>query len=305
MCVYLFGKFSVECENRVWQLAEAAKERELFCYLLIHRNRPHPRESLANLLWSETTTEKSKKYLRQALWHLHGAFEKLDIKFNNQVIQVEHDWVQLNSNENLRLDVSQFEETYKSIRDVSGAEVSESSAAAMQKATDLYRGELLEGWYQDWCLFERERFHNMYLTMLDKLLSYCRARHLFDTGINYGLTLLRYDRANEKAHRQLMRLQYMAGNRTEALRQYERCVTALKEELDIRPERRTENLYKQICTDQPLTSVKKIESEDTTLFTNTLSRLKQLKNFLLDVQQRLDRDIETIESKCKNINQKH
>jgi DNA-binding SARP family transcriptional activator len=261
MCVYLFGKFSVECKSKVWEPTEVAKERELFCYLLIHRDRPHPRESLANLLWGETTTEKSKKYLRQALWHLHGVFEKLEITFGKQVFQVEHDWVQLNSNENLLVDVSQFEKTFESVKDTYGAQMSETCAGALQKATDLYRGELLEGCYQDWCLFERERFQNMYLTMLDKLLSYCRARSLFDMGIQYGLMLLRYDRANEKAHRQLMRLQYMAGNRTEALRQYGRCSKALKEELSIYPDRRTENLYKQICSDQPLPSVEKTGSE--------------------------------------------
>jgi DNA-binding SARP family transcriptional activator len=298
MCVYLFGKFSVVYERSAWQLAESAKERELFCYLLIHRNRPHPRESLANLLWGETTTEKSKKYLRQAIWHLLSAFEKQDMKCGNQIFQVEHDWIQLNSNEHLSIDISRFEEIYQSVKDVRGKEISDSSVADMQKAVCLYRGELLEGWYQDWCLFERERFHNMYLIMLDKLLSHCRARQLFDTGINYALTLLRYDRANEKAHRQLMRLHYMAGKRTEALRQYERCVKALKEELDILPDRRTENLYKQICAGQPLSSLERVESEDTTFVTNTLSHLKQLKNFLLNVQQRLDREIETIESKC-------
>lgn len=303
MCVYLFGKFSVECNSEVWQLADAAKERELFCYLLIYRNRPHPRESLANLLWSETTTEKSKKYLRQAIWHLHGAFEKFEIKSDQKVFQVEHDWVQLNSNENFRIDVSQFEEIYESVCDVSGAKLNESSADALQKATDLYRGELLEGWYQDWCLFERERFQNMYLTMLDKLLSYCRVRSLFDTGIKYGLTLLRYDRANEKAHRQLMRLRYMAGNRTEALRQYEHCVTALKEELGVRPDRRTENLYKQICADEPLTSVEKNNLDERLSATDTLSHLKQLQNFLRDVEQKIERDIKKIERGY--FNQKH
>lgn len=296
MCVYLFGKFSVECESKVWQLAEAAKERELFCYLLIHRNRPHARESLANLLWSETTTEKSKKYLRQALWHLHGAFEKLDIKFGKQLFQVEHDWVQLNSSDSLHLDVSQFEDAFESVKNTRGAQMSEICAGVLQKATDLYRGELLEGWYHDWCLFERERFQNMYLTMLDKLLSYCRARSLFDTGIQYGLMLLRYDRANEKAHRQLMRLQYMAGNRTEALRQYERCAAALQEELGIHPDRRTENLYKQICSDQPLVSVEKTDSENMTDSTDTLSHLLRLQSYLRDVEARIEKDIRTLKN---------
>ena len=37
----------------------------------------------------------------------------------------------------------------------------------------VYRGDLLEGCYQDWCLFERERLQNAYLAMLDKLMVRC------------------------------------------------------------------------------------------------------------------------------------
>jgi hypothetical protein len=41
---------------------------ELFCYLLLHRNKPHPRELLATVFWPECTTVQSRKCLRQALW---------------------------------------------------------------------------------------------------------------------------------------------------------------------------------------------------------------------------------------------
>jgi DNA-binding SARP family transcriptional activator len=47
-----------------------------------------------------------------------------------------------------------------------------------------------------------------------------------------------------------MRLYYRAGDRTAALRQFERCITALCEELDVRPGKRTLVLYDQIRKDQ-------------------------------------------------------
>ena len=47
-----------------------------------------------------------------------------------------------------------------------------------------------------------------------------------------------------------MRLHYMTGNRTAALRQYRACVEALDEELGVGPAQSTQRLYQQICSDQ-------------------------------------------------------
>jgi hypothetical protein len=90
----------------------------------------------------------------------------------------------------------------------------------------------------------------MYLTMLDKLMGYSEAHHEYEAGILYGARVLLFDRAREHTHRQLMRLQYLAGNRTGALRQYERCLIALEQELGVKPARSTTILYDQIRADQ-------------------------------------------------------
>jgi two-component SAPR family response regulator len=37
-------------------------------------------------------------------------------------------------------------------------------------AVRLYRGELLEAWYYDWCQEPREAFRSAYLTMLGCLI---------------------------------------------------------------------------------------------------------------------------------------
>lgn len=99
----------------------------------------------------------------------------------------------------------------------------------IQNAVQLYQGPLLEGWYQDWCLYERERLQSMYLAMLDELMGYCEVRHDYETGLLYGMGIMSYDWARERTHRRLMRLHYLNGDRAAALRQYEQCAVALKE----------------------------------------------------------------------------
>jgi DNA-binding SARP family transcriptional activator len=305
--IRLFGKFCVSRNERVLQGLDACKEQELFSYLLLNRDRPHSRETLAGLLWGERTTEKSKKYLRQTLWHLQTVLESEQGAAGGGMLMVEHDWIQFNSKAELWLDTAAFEEAFMLVQDSPGRDLNAESVERLQEAVQLYRGDLLEGCYQDWCFYERERLQNMYLSILDKLMSYCEAQRKFELGLIYGSLILRYDRARERTHRQLMNLQYLSGDRTAALRQYERCVAALQEELGVKPDTHTSALYQRIRTGHvELSTVESgvlhasplPQTEDqnhAVSLSEVLGRLKQIQTILAEIQHRVQKEIKTIE----------
>lgn len=91
--IYLFGKFCVRRNERILEGLEARKVQELFCYLLLHRDHSLPRETLASILWSDTTTALSKKSLRQTLWQLQSALAPHDETSNERILLVEPDWI--------------------------------------------------------------------------------------------------------------------------------------------------------------------------------------------------------------------
>ena len=292
----LFGKFSASLDAETVQGLDAGKDQELLSYLLIHRDRPHSREALASLLWGNTSTEKSKKYLRQALWHLHAALNKEEA---SEVLLVDHDWLSLNPQTDLWTDVSDFERAYSDAEGIPGKHLDSKQALALKYAAALYNDDLLPGWYQDWILFERERLQNMYLLILDKLIGYLQYHQQYEVAQGYGATILKYDPARERTHRQLMYLYQLGGDRTAALRQYDRCVSALKQELGVKPERRTVELYERIKADQVTGAG---ESPDNSLSIprdsvspEIVSRLKQLQTILSGVQRRIQRDIKAVE----------
>jgi len=205
---------------------------------------------LADLLWGNNSTTQSTGYLRKALWQLQSALDSQTEPINGRLLLVDPGWVQLNPEADLWLDVAVFEQAFSLVQGVPGKELDHQRVQTLRSAVDLYRGDLLEGWYQDWCLYERERLQQMYLIMLDKLMAFCEAHGDCEAGLVYGFLVLRHDRARERAHRRLMRLHYLTGDRTAALRQYERCVAALDEEFGVRPVKRTVTLCEQIRADQ-------------------------------------------------------
>jgi DNA-binding SARP family transcriptional activator len=288
--IHLFGKFSVRQDDRPATGFDAHKEQELLSYLLLHRNRPHSREALAGLIWGDVSTEKSKKYLRQALWHIQAALDSGPQSRGVAVLAVEHDWVQLNARAELWLDVEIFERTFMLVHDLRGADLDAGRLSALQAAVQIYRGDLLEGWYQDWCLYERERLQNIYLVMLDKLMCFCEAEGKFELGLHYGSLVLRYDRAHERTHRQLMNFQYLSGDRTGALRQFERCSAALREELGVKPDKLTSALYHKIRADQGDTSPPAPAPAAPSL-ADVLGHLQQIQAILAELQKRSQKEI--------------
>jgi DNA-binding SARP family transcriptional activator len=293
----LFGKFRVHRDSQSWERFDSGKEQELLSYLLVYHDRFHPREALASMLWGNTSTERSKKYLRQALWRLKAAFDVSPPKCPSLLL-VEHDWVQMNLSHDVWLDIAVFEQASAATDGISGKHLTRTGVETLKEAVDLYSGDLLSGCYQDWCLFERERFQNTYLLMLDKLMSYAIEHGEYETGQGYGSKILQIDRASERTYRRLMQLQYMAGDRTGALRQYRRCESALDQELGVKPERRTQNLYEQIRADklgQPMPH--DFENAFTTAPSppEVLGRLKRLQIVLAAVQKRIQRDISAVE----------
>jgi DNA-binding SARP family transcriptional activator len=240
--IRLFKKFSL-CQSKAdLDLSQSQKALELLGYLLLFRDQPHHRENLSEKLWGNLKIENRKAYLRKALWQLH-AF--LETTFgSNAVLQVivDSEWLQMNLADSW-LDVVEFEAAYSRVVSMRGSNLSPEDYTQLRTVVyDVYRGDLLEGWYQEWCIFERERYKEMLYQIINKLMAFCESNDDFKDGIEHGIALLRREPAHERTHRRLMRLYYLSGDRYAALRQFQECSRVLKKGFGVEPGIRTQQL---------------------------------------------------------------
>jgi DNA-binding SARP family transcriptional activator len=296
--VCLFGRFEVQLENQGQTGVWTRRAQELLCYLVLHRTRQHPREALIDTLWSDNPPAQSRKQLRQALWEMQTALPA--VRSNNEFLCLaEADWISVNPNCGVWFDVADFEQACGCAHHTPGELLDAECANSLQYAVDLYRGDLLEGWYQDWCLYERERLQNLYLDMLDKLMAYCEYHQYYEVGMGYGAKILKYDRARERTHWRLMRLYYLANDRAGALRQFQRCVIALEQELGVKPSQRTLALLEQIRTDRALdlNSLEETTKQPIsfTALPRLVERLKLLRVTVSDLQHQIDLELRALE----------
>jgi DNA-binding SARP family transcriptional activator len=297
---YLFGRFQIQCGGQPPVAVESHNLQDLLAFLLLHRGRAHPRESVANLLWSDRTTAQSKKHLRHVLWQVRETLDPYVERTEGSLLRVEADWVGLDPEARFWSDVAAFQEIHDRIRDTPGPELDAGQVKALQAAVCIYRGDLLQGCYHEWCLFERERLQNAYLAMLDKLMAYHETHGELEACLEVGARILRVDRASERTHRRLMRVYTAAGDRTAALRQYQRCVDALRQELDVGPGRRTQALHRQIRADDlelesPAPAEMAAAPEPITSLPQALHRLRQFQAALLDLQRQVQQDVQSLE----------
>jgi DNA-binding SARP family transcriptional activator len=299
--IRLFGKVAIQRDAKPLP-GLSAKALELLCYLVLFRDRSHTRETLAGLLWPDVGDGLSKKYLRQTFWQLRVALRggpDDSEPDGDPLLLLNPGWVRVNPAAPLWLDVAVLEQAHAACRDVVAENLTDAQARTLEEAAALYRGDLIESWYQDWCIYERDRLQLTYLAILSKLASWCEARRRYAEGVAHAQRILAYDPAREATHRQLMRLHFGAGDRTAALRQFDRCVAAVAKEFDLRPSRETVSLYHQLRADRlgepPPPDAHQLDGgPDGDLLADLRNRLDHIQASLVTFQDQVQRELGAI-----------
>ncbi|MBX3086466.1 MAG: tetratricopeptide repeat protein [Anaerolineae bacterium] len=259
--LYLLGGLHITLDDLPVRGFVSTKSQALLCYLALAGRRPQSRSMLAALFWGDMPDEDAATNLRQAVANLKRLLEpylvitRQTLAFNREAAY----WI----------DVEQFEQQH----DVS-----------------LYRGEFMAGLevadassFDEWLTVERERQHDLAVTMLDK-----QAKEVLDAGEDAAaLTLLNrllaLDPLREETYRQLMLLAARGGNRNAAITQFEACKQRLAEELGVEPETETVRLYERIKTAHRIAAL----PFETTPFVGRERELAELSRRLNDAQCRM------------------
>lgn len=241
----LFGPGEVTYKRTPLDGFPNRKAYALLAYLLLNRTYPIQREQLAAVFWADYPTQTSRKYLRHALWHLRQLLTEAGARPDDYLLAGDESIAFVQS-DRYWLDVEVFTDTVIQYDTVPARALTPEQAHDLEAAVSLYTGELLEGIYEDWCLYDRERLKLRYVNALKKLVTYHEDAGSYDQGLIYGARMLAYDKTLERVHQQMMRLHWFAGDRNAALAQYKRCAQILREELDVVPMETTTQLYTQM-----------------------------------------------------------
>lgn len=188
---------------------------------------PTSRSKLAGLLWPESSEATARNNLAQALRRLKQA-AGAELVRGADVLELQ----------GLEVDVAALEVAH---------------FAGRHAEVLGYTGRLLEGAdyddcpdFDDWLLIKRERLDDMRRDSLVVLADELEQAGQYREALSYAERLLESDALSETAHRRLMRLWYLLGDRSAAIAAFERCRAVLQREMGVAPLPETQELLRQI-----------------------------------------------------------
>ena len=226
----LLGEMRITCEGGLLPLPPY-RARSLLAALLLA---PHAqrRDQLIGLLFPNLPESTGRRRLSDLLWLLRRWMPNLPLESTTQeiLLPASSRW----------LDVEAFELGCASV-----------DASRWLDALNLYRGDLLEGVYDDWLLERKEALYLEYVRLLHRTCDALLARRQFEQVLPLAERLLQAEPCDEKALHMLMQVYQSTGRRGAALAAYEQFVALVADEFDAEPGPATRALADAIRVARP------------------------------------------------------
>ena len=245
--ISLFGHVCITDDHGAVMPNVTRTTQALLAYLLLIPHRSQPRDVLADVFWGDRSQERARSCLKTALWRLRCVLEPAGTPLGTYLITTPNGDIGFNWQSSHWLDVTAFEKATQHIPTQTTDGMQLEDVRDLEAAVNLYTGELLEGFYDDWALRERERLRHVYLNTLAYLMRFYRRQGAYEKALENGRKILDLDPLREEIHREMMQLYVETGQRALAIQQYAVCRDLLNQELGILPMEETQALYAQVA----------------------------------------------------------
>jgi DNA-binding SARP family transcriptional activator/predicted ATPase len=213
-----------------------ARQQELLTYMILNRRRRLSRQQIAGLFWPESNDSQALTNLRRELHNLRRSLPHAD-----RFLLIEPGDLGWRDESSFTCDVYDFE-----------AATEQGGLENLERAAQLYQGDLLPACYQDWIAPQRERLSEKVVDGLKRLTAAREDQCGYADAIRYARRLITLDPLDEEAYRTLMRLHALQGDRAAALQAYLTCATVLRRELGVDPTPTTRAAYERLLASEEL-----------------------------------------------------
>ena len=233
-----------EVSNREWQREKA---RSLLQLLIVNRKRHLHKDQILDALWPGLDTDAASSHFKVVFNAMLGVIEPgRPPRLNSFLVSREGPLYGLNPLSGTWVDADEFESLVTKAGKLAPFDP-QGACDLYRSAISLYRGDFLqECLYDDWAIVERERLLAVYLRAAQSFAELLYGGHEIEECIDVCESILTRDMCWEEAYRLLMLCYLERGNRSMALRAYERCEAALQSEMGVSPSRDTAAVLERV-----------------------------------------------------------
>ena len=221
------------------------RARDILCFIASRRHRRASKDVIIDTFWGEADFEVVEKNFHPTISHIRKALNSNQPLKQNFLLYRDGDY-QLSPNFSYWIDTEEFERFVAEGETARRARAFDQCIAAYEKAIALYRGEFMQGSYEDWVEEQRSYYREQYLRMLEALAAVAQKVEDWPRALDLAQQILRDDPFREDIHCMMMRAQAATGNRAAIKEHYETLRRLLHKELNVEPAAETQKVYKEL-----------------------------------------------------------
>ena len=191
--------------------------RELLAYLVLHPHQSHPRSILCSMFWPERTEDAARRALSRVLSHVRAHLP-------SNLVQTDGDTIYLAKHYDVWVDVVAFRRQVCAFLE---GDDSPELLDNVRVVLDLYQGNFLHGFYNEWVLKEQEELQRLYQQALLKLIYLDKLHGQYQRAIHSAHSLASVDTLDETAQQEILQLYLLLDEPQQAIRHYNEYVKYL------------------------------------------------------------------------------
>ncbi|MCA1619510.1 MAG: tetratricopeptide repeat protein [Acidobacteria bacterium] len=221
------------------------RARDILCFIASRRHRRASKDTIIDTFWGESDFGSVEKNFHPTISHIRKALNSNQPLKQNFLLYRDGDY-QLNPEFSYRIDTEEFDRLVAEGDAARRARDAEGFVKAYEEAASLYRGEFMQGSYDEWVEEQRSYSREQYLRILEILAQTAQKTEDWARSLTLAQRILREDPFREDVHCHLMRAHAAQGNRVAVREQYETLKKMLRRELGVEPAAETQRIYRDL-----------------------------------------------------------
>jgi ATP/maltotriose-dependent transcriptional regulator MalT/DNA-binding SARP family transcriptional activator len=223
------------------------RARDILCFIASRRHRRASKDTIIDTFWGESDSGAVGKNFHPTVSHVRKALNSNQPFKQNFLVYRDGDYL-------LSQDFPYFVDTEEFDRLLAEGESARRSGdrgrlvECFERAVELYRGDFMQGSYDDWVEEQRAYYKEQHLRMLETLAVAAQKSEDWSRSLKLAQRIIAEDQFREDVHCMIMRAQAALGNRAAVRDQYESLRKLLRKELGVEPAAATQEVFKQLMS---------------------------------------------------------
>lgn len=248
LTINLFGPVEVFRDSRRPFAADAWTTRrahDILCFIASRLHRRASKDTIIETFWSDADPDVVLRNFHPTVSHIRKALNSNQTLKLNFLLYRDGAYL-LNPELTYSIDTEEFDRLLAEGETARRAKQTELCVASFEAAIKLYRGEFMQGCYDDWAEEQRAYYLEQYLHMLETLVTAAQNAQEWSRSLHLAQQVLRVDAFREDIHCLVMRAHAAQANPVAVREHYEKLRGILRKELNIEPSAETQKIFRQL-----------------------------------------------------------